>query len=71
MVRTIPMGEAYDMARKELHDRGQPIIVQEVLAGRIIALVKSGQRDPAKMVGPLSAGLFLRYWPDSTLGGRF
>jgi hypothetical protein len=43
------MGHAYDLARKELHDRGQPAIVQEIIADRIIALVRTGERDPARI----------------------
>jgi hypothetical protein len=30
------MGEAFDAACKDLHDTGQPIIVKEVIAQRII-----------------------------------
>jgi len=43
------MGDAYDLARKELHDRGQPLIVQEIIAGRIIALARTGKRDPEEI----------------------
>ena len=43
------MGEAYDMTRKELHGRGQPQLVQEIIASRIIALAKTGERDPARI----------------------
>lgn len=43
------MGDAYDLARKELHDRGQPLIVQEIIASRIIALARTGKRDPEQI----------------------
>lgn len=43
------MGDAYDLARKELHDRGQPLIVQEIIASRIIALARTGARDPVQI----------------------
>ena len=43
------MSEAYEKARKSLHDKGQPALVQEVIAGRIISAAKSGQRDPDKL----------------------
>ena len=43
------MSDAYDLARKELHDRGQPVIVLEIIASRIIALAKAGERDPAQI----------------------
>ena len=33
---TRAMGEAFDHARRMLHDRGQPTIVQELIARRII-----------------------------------
>jgi hypothetical protein len=40
------MGQAYDKALQALHDRGQPDIVMEVLAKRVIAIVETGLRDP-------------------------
>jgi hypothetical protein len=48
--------EAYDRARRSLHDTGQPEIVNEVIAQRIIALAKQGERDPSKLCeGALSS----------------
>lgn len=43
------MGKAYDHARAALHDSGQPAVVQEVLAKRIIAMAMTGERDPDKL----------------------
>jgi hypothetical protein len=43
------MGEAFDAARKDLHDTGQPDLVYEVIAKRIIEAAKSGERDPEKL----------------------
>lgn len=43
------MGEAFDAARKELYDTGQPDLVYEVIAKRIIEAAKSGERDPEKL----------------------
>ena len=43
------MGEAYEAALKELHDNGQPQIVLEVIAERIVAAAKLGERDPARL----------------------
>ena len=43
---TRAMGAAYDKAREMLHDRGQPEVVQEVIARRIINVVMTGERDP-------------------------
>jgi len=43
------MGEAFDAACKDLHDTGQPRIVYEVVATRIIEAAKSGERDPEKL----------------------
>jgi hypothetical protein len=48
-VATKAMGEAFDGAAKELHDRGQPPIVREVLASRIIAAARRGERDPIRL----------------------
>jgi hypothetical protein len=39
------MGQAFDSACKELHDSGQPAIVYEVIAKRIIETAKAGERD--------------------------
>ena len=41
--------DAYDRARRSLHDKGQPAIVQEIIAKRIIALAKDGERDPDRL----------------------
>jgi hypothetical protein len=43
------MGDAFDAARKDLHDTGQPDLVYEVIAKRIIEAAKSGERDPEKL----------------------
>jgi hypothetical protein len=43
------MGEAFDAARKDLHDTGQSDLVYEVIAKRIIEAAKSGERDPEKL----------------------
>jgi hypothetical protein len=43
------MGEAFDAACKELHDKGQPTIVYEVIAKRIIDAAQKGERDPVQL----------------------
>ena len=43
------MGEAYEAALKELHDTGQPQMVFEVIAKRIVAAAKLGERDPVRL----------------------
>lgn len=43
------LGKAYDMALAALHDAGQPDVVREVIARRIIKAAKKGDRDPAKL----------------------
>ena len=43
------MGEAFDSACQELHDSGQPSIVYEVIAKRIIDATRSGERDPVRL----------------------
>ena len=43
------MGEAFDAACRELLDKGQPPIVQEVLAKRILSAVRRGERDPERL----------------------
>jgi len=41
--------EAYEKARKSLHDTGQPDIVTEIIVQRIIVLAKQGERAPDKL----------------------
>jgi hypothetical protein len=43
------MGEAFDRACEDLHDKGQPEIVTEVIAKRIIEAVRNGERDPIRL----------------------
>jgi hypothetical protein len=43
------MGEAFDAARKKLHDTGQPAIVYEVIAKRILAAARKGERDAERL----------------------
>jgi len=45
----ILLREAYEKARKSLHDTGQPDIVTEIIVQRIIVLAKQGERDPDKL----------------------
>ena len=56
---TAIMGEAFDSACKELHDSGQPPIVYEVIAKRIIDAVRGGERDMMRLrnVGLAALGL--------------
>ena len=52
--------DAYVRACRSLHDRGQPEIVTDVIAERLITLAKAGQWDPQKLsegaLGALSGG---------------
>jgi hypothetical protein len=43
------MGQAFDGACKELHDTGQPEIVYEVIAKRIIDAARNGERDLVRL----------------------
>ena len=38
-----------DKAYQSLHDAGQPNIVKEVIAKRIISLARNGERDPDRL----------------------
>ncbi len=51
------MGEAFDAACKELHDTGQPPVVQEVMAKRIVAAARSGERDVTRLRNAALAAL--------------
>jgi hypothetical protein len=43
------MNAAYAKACRLLHDRGQPTVVQEIIAARIARIAKSGERDPNRI----------------------
>ena len=43
------MGAAFDKAARALHDKGQPALVREIIAKRIIEISKTGERDPDKI----------------------
>ena len=49
--------DAYDKARASLRDGGQPHIVNEVIASRIIAMAKQGERDPDRLCAKALIGL--------------
>lgn len=51
------LGAAFDAARRELADNGQPTLVHEVLARRIIDLASKGERDPVKLKDAALAAL--------------
>jgi hypothetical protein len=44
------MSEALEAAFKELQDTGEPDVVRERIATRIIAAAKLGERDPARLL---------------------
>ena len=45
------LGEAYDIACRSLHRKGQPPVVQEFLAKKIIEAAQFGERDPDRLAG--------------------
>ena len=49
--------DAYDKARASLRDTGQAHIVNEVIASRIIAMAKQGERDPDRLCAKALIGL--------------
>ena len=46
---TKAMGEAFEAACKDLDETGQPSVVYEAVAKRIIEIAKSGERDPNQL----------------------
>ena len=40
------LDHAYNTFCAMLHDKGQPFVVEEVIATRIIEIAKTGERDP-------------------------
>jgi len=53
------LGQVFESICVQLHDAGQPAIVREVIAKRIIDAAKRGERDP----GRLSATVLGAYKP--------
>ena len=43
------VGQAFDLACKELHDTGQPPLVHEIIAKRIIDAARTGERDVIRL----------------------
>jgi hypothetical protein len=46
---TRAMGEAFDRACHCLHDLGQPALVRDIVARRIIEVARAGERDPGEL----------------------
>jgi hypothetical protein len=44
------MSEAFEAACRELQNAGQPEVAREVIAGRIIAAARLGERDPVRLL---------------------
>jgi hypothetical protein len=60
-------GAVFDKACRSLHDTGQPGIVKEIIAKRIIALAREGDNDPDHLCETTLKALgFSRYWDGST-----
>jgi hypothetical protein len=51
------MGEAFDAACDAMHDTGQPHVVYEVMAKRIIAAATKGERDVTRLRNAALAAL--------------
>jgi hypothetical protein len=43
------MCAAFDLAKKAMHDCGQPELVYEILANKIIGLAREGETDPIEL----------------------
>jgi hypothetical protein len=44
----VAMSKAYEASLKELHDTGQPELVLEIIAERIIAAASTGELNPVR-----------------------
>jgi hypothetical protein len=51
------MGEAFDAACEEVRDAGQPPVVREVMARRIIDAARAGERDVNRLREAALSGL--------------
>jgi hypothetical protein len=45
----VAMRKAYETSLKALRDTGQPKLVLEIIAERIVAAAGTGERDPARL----------------------
>ena len=64
------MGVAYEAAKSMLHDRGQPALVREVIARKIVDLAGMGERDPEALARRALEELGLQVSADTKLGGE-
>ena len=51
------LSSAYEKACASMHDTGQPYIVSEVIASRIISMAEQGERDPDRLCANALIGL--------------
>jgi hypothetical protein len=51
------LGDAFDRARASLQDTGQPLVVYEIMAGRIMVAAINGERDPNKLCQIATRGI--------------
>jgi len=54
---TALLAAAYERAISGLRARGQPEVMREIVAKRIIALAAKGERDPERLYAAALAGL--------------
>jgi hypothetical protein len=54
---TQALGKAYDVACLSLHPKGQPPVVQEILAKKIIEVAQRGERNPDRLAAIALASL--------------
>ena len=54
---TAVLGAVFDQALAALHDTGQPELVKEAIAKRIIILASTGERDPDRLCAAALAAL--------------
>ena len=52
---------AYDVARRALHDKGQPEVVKEAIARQIIKQAEHGERDPRVLAAGALENFGLHY----------
>jgi hypothetical protein len=54
------MGRAFDEICRELHDTGQPEIVRDVIATKIVEAARSGERDSDRLCEVVLASFGLK-----------